>query len=280
MELEQIRTVIKCACAAASLLVFFLIITISLRFHPGQAAVKIYDRINSRLKERKKSRLFNYEKIQKFLLANGAEQHYGRRMEPIKFIAVKSIAAAGVFCVLLRLHWIMAAAGILIGYQIPDMLLAYLNKQDNFKMLPQIQTMYSTLTVQIKAGVYVTDALSECYRGLPKGRIRKALEELSGELYMKSTFDEAVNHFNGKFSNAFIDSLCIILLQAQESGQAVQLLSDITEQVKDMQSALLIRKKEQLDRRSTFCILGIVAAALAVIMYACIMSVLSAAGGL
>ena len=49
------------------------------------------------------------------------------------------------------------------------------------------------------------------------------------------------------FDNRYIDSLCIILLQALESGQVVELLGDIGEQIKDMEQSVLEKKKNALD---------------------------------
>jgi hypothetical protein len=67
------------------------------------------------------------------------------------------------------------------------------------------------------------------------------------------------------------------VLQALESGQAVELLADISEQIKDMEASLLEKRKGRLDRSVTFYQLGILGAILAVILYACVKYMLSAA---
>lgn len=276
MDVEQIGYVTNLMPYVITALFFILIIAVSVSYHPGKNIVKVYSRVNNRLRENKTG-LFNYEKTSKFLRANGAIQHFGTWMEPIKFMVMKFAAALVLFVLTLSIGWPAAAAAAILGFQMPNLLLIYMNRQDNYNMMPQIQTLYSTLTVQIKAGVYVTDAIAESYRGMEKGRIRTALEEFSVELYMKNSFDDCVQNFNSKFSNNFIDSLCIILLQAQESGKAVELLHDMTEQLKDMKEASLLRKKEQLERTSTFGVLGELAVALAIIIYACFISMMDTA---
>lgn len=277
--MEQIQAVTKVMPYIATALFFIFIVVVSISYHPGRNIVKAYHRVNNRLREHSTG-LFQYEKILKFLQANGAAHHFGTWIEPIKFIIMRSAVSIIFFILALRLGWFMAFAAAALGFQAPVILLIYLNKQDNYNMLPQIQTLYSTLTVQIKAGVYVTDAMAECYRGMEKGRIRTALEEFSGELYMKNSFDDCVQNFNSKFSNGFIDSLCIILLQAQESGKAVELLHDMTEQLKDMKEIALLRKKEKLERTSTFCVLGEIAVAMVIIIYACLISMMNTASRL
>lgn len=82
-------------------------------------------------------------------------------------------------------------------------------------MTPQIQTLYSLLQVQIHAGVPMIDALSESYQSFPAGRLRNALSEFSTTIYFNGSFDKSLEELNKKFDNGFIDSLCIILLQAQ-----------------------------------------------------------------
>ena len=74
-----------------------------------------------------------------------------------------------------------------------------------------------------------------------------------------------------------MDSLCITILQALESGQAVELLGDIGEQIKDMEETVLARKKAALERSITFYQLGILIAVLGIALYACVTYMFGAA---
>ncbi len=155
----------------------------------------------------------------------------------------------------------------------------YLNGRDNEKLLPELKLVYHALEIQIRAGVYVTDALAECYGSVQQERLRSALLELAGDIVMKADIYEALDRFQGKFDNRYIDSLCITILQALESGQALELLGDIGEQIKDMEETVLERKKAALDRSITFYQLGVLAVVLGIALYACVTYMFGAAAG-
>lgn len=72
--------------------------------------------------------------------------------------------------------------------------------------------------------------------------------------------------------------MCVILLQARESGQAMDLLRDISKQITDMQAALQLKKKEKLNQLTTFCLLGIMAAMIGLALYAFAGQMYSAVG--
>lgn len=259
-------------------LIFYLVFFVAMNFHPGQYVIKTYERVNNRLKEQNAG-FFDYYKIKHFLDANGAVFHYGKWITPISYTIMKLFCATLAFSVGIRWTWGIAIGLTILAYMSPEWYLIWANKSDNVKMISQLQTIYVALMVQIRAGVYVTDALSECYRKFKKGRLREAFEEMTVELYINKSFEDVIKHFNEKFSNKYIDSLCMILIQAQETGQAVELLGDMSEQLKDMKTAQLLHKKEALDRTITFCLLVMAAVVMAVIMYAFVTEMYTAVNG-
>ena len=109
--------------------------------------------------------------------------------------------------------------------------------------------------------------------------LKQALLELAGDLVMRAELEEQLVKFQGKFDNRYIDSLCMILLQAMESGQSVDLLGDLSEQIKDMEAAVLGQKKEALDRSVTFYQLGILVAVMGLVLYACVTQMFTAVTG-
>ena len=50
--------------------------------------------------------------------------------------------------------------GAVYCFCLPKLLLIYLNKADNERMLPEMKLVYHGLEIQIRAGVYITDALA------------------------------------------------------------------------------------------------------------------------
>ena len=267
MSIEQ--TIFKALPILISTLLFSLIVFVMVTYNPKRTIVRAYERINFQLKE-KKNIFFNYEYMNAFLMANGGVYHYGKWVNPIRFWIVSLVLAVVVAIVVAPYHWLLAVISMLIGYKLPKWLLSYLNKADNDKMLLQLQTLYNALSLQVQAGVYVSDALTECHRRLPKGRLKDALITVSGELIVKKSFDTVIAGFNKKFNNRFIDSLCMILSQGQESGKAVEMLGNMSKQLTNMNVQLLKRKKASLDRTATICILGVVCVLVAVVAYALI----------
>jgi hypothetical protein len=214
--------------------------------------------------------ILDLSKTERYLEQVGAKYHLGVKIDSLRYM-VLCIALFGAGMLVgssLGLLYILPA-GIIFGV-LPRIYLLYANRIDNEKLLPELKLVYHALAMEIKAGVYVTDALTECYGSVREVRLRDALLALSGDLVMKGDFGEALERFQRKFSNRYIDSLCITLLQAQESGQAVELLTDIAEQIKDMEGSLMARKKGGLDRSVTFYQLGIFAVVLGIVLYGCV----------
>ncbi len=217
-----------------------------------------------------------HQRTEEWLCRKGAAFHFGGRLQPLSWLALRLLLAFLGFAVGLQYAlWtgILASVGF---YILPLLLVQYLNSRDNERMLPELKFIYHGLEIQIRAGVYMTDALTECYAGVQDVRLRQALLDLAGAVTVKADVHDALDHFQRCFDNRYIDALCITLLQAMESGQAVELLSDIAEQVKDMEMAVLGRRKGALDRSVTFYQLGILAAMLGMILYACITQMFAA----
>lgn len=218
-----------------------------------------------------------YRRLEGWLLRNGATFHYGNRMTAARFIALRFVLAGIGAVVLLKISLPVAAFCGAVLYCLPGRMLVYLNKIDNERLLPEIKLVYNALELQIRAGVYVTDALAECYGSVHERRLRMALLDLAGDIVMRGDVYDALEKFQCKFDNAYIDTLCITILQALESGQAVELLSDIGEQIRDMEQSVLERRRAALDRSLTFYQLGILTVVLGIALYACLNHMMGAA---
>lgn len=207
---------------------------------------------------------------EKRLRKNGAEFHFGRKITPVKYLCGRLLLAMAGALAVGRIGWEYGILSAAVLYFVPELLLLYLNRADNRKMLPEIKLIYQALEVQILAGVYVTDALTECCQSVRTQRLQQALMELSGDIVMQADLVTALSDFQQKFDNRQMDALCITLIQAGESGQAVDLLKDMGEQLKDMETAVLQQQKSALDRSITFYQLGMLGTVLGIILYACV----------
>lgn len=275
MTEQEILLWIKGLAVVMAVLIFVLLLLLSVQHPPGMI-LHACEEFRGLLREKNRESSW-YRRTEEWLHKNGGPFHYGRWLNPTGYLTLR---------IVLALLGLLAISGISVGYGIltslflfflPGWMLTYLNRKDNLRLLPEIKLVYHALEIQIRAGVYVTDALAECYGSVQDKRLRQALLDLAGDIVMKSDIYAALERFQGKFDNNYIDALCITILQALESGQAVELLGDISEQIKDMESTVMERKKGALDRSITFYQLGVLAAVMGVVLYACITHMYSAA---
>lgn len=273
-ELSRIQLFLSISKAVISLFVFGLLLRIYKGKKPGEVVLRAYENICMQAKKSSYS-FFDYERWEEYLRVHGAGYFYGRWINPVSYLAL-CITTGGIGLLLGYSFGLLGAMVCgLTGCLLPGILLQYLDKRDNEKMLVELDMLYSALSIQIRAGVYITDALAECYGSVTHERLRDALQSLSVDIVMKGDLDLALEKLQGQFQNRYIDSLCITILQAMESGQAVELLGDISEQIKDMEITLQHKKKEQLNRSVTFYQLGIFALILVLVLYACVVHMFS-----
>lgn len=268
MEERQILWILKLLPVVSALLTGLLFHVLRTAYHPERLILKAYRELSGLLEEKGKRSAW-YQRTEKWLRRNGAAFHYGRRIDPARFLAVRIVLALLGLLALSRVSVWAGIGGLVCLFFLPVLLLDYLNRRDNEKLLPELKLVYHALEIQIQAGVYVTDALSECYGSVQEKRLRAALLDLAGDIVMKADIYEALDRFQNRFDNRYIDSLCITILQALESGQALALLGDISEQIKDMEETVLERKKGALDRSITFYQLGVLTIVLGIALYAC-----------
>lgn len=276
MEERQILWMLKLLPIVSALLTVLFFYVLRTAYHPERLILKAYRELSGFLEERGKKSVW-YQRTEKWLRRNGAAFHYGRRIDPARFLAVRIVLALLGLLVLSRVSIWAGMGGLVCLFFLPVLLLDYLNRRDNESMLPELKLVYHALEIQIQAGVYVTDALSECYGSVQEQRLRMALLDLAGDIVMKADIYEALDRFQNRFDNRYIDSLCITILQALESGQALALLGDISEQIKDMEETVLERKKGALDRSITFYQLGVLTVVLGIALYACVTYLFGAA---
>lgn len=279
MEEKQILLFLQVTPIIAAGLMFILFQVLRHDYHPGRLVMKTWREISGFVKIRQKDTGW-YMRTKLWLDKNGSAFHYGSWLDPGRYLALRiAISLLGLLFISTISREVGVIAAVLLFF-LPGMLLVYLNGRDNERLLPELKLVYHALEIQIRAGVYVTDALAECYGSVREPRLREALLALAGDIVMKADVYDALERFQGKFDNGYVDTLCITLLQALESGQALELLGDIGEQIKDMEHTVLERKKAALDRSITFYQLGVLAVVLGIALYACVTYMFGAASGL
>ena len=259
MEERQILWIIKLLPAVSAILVMLLFFALRAAYHPQQLILKTDKELTGLLRERKKKRVW-YQRTEKWLLKKGAPFHCDKSIDPIRFLAMRLIVSGLGLIALSKINIWCGLVVMTVLFYMPVILLEFLNWRDNRRMLPELKIVCHTLAIQIQSGVYVTDALSECYGGVQERRLRKALLGLAADIVMKADIHEVLSRFQRSFDNRYIDSLCAAVLQALESGQTLALLDDISEQIKDMEEAVIARS-------IIFYRLGIVTAVMGITLY-------------
>lgn len=191
----------------------------------------------------------SYERMERFLLSHGAGYLFQGRLTPEVFLGWKLGAGMLLGLALGSVLPGLAAAGLFVGFFLPDWMLRLSNEADNEKILPDMKNVYDTLRIQTKAGVFLTYSLSECYLAAATPRLKAALLELNNKIIAKSDLDSAMDEFQMQFDNEFINTFCMIIKQSMESGRSVQILTDLSSQMEEVERALSIKRKEALDRR-------------------------------
>lgn len=275
MRVEVVVWLVRGLPIATALIAFVFVWQLS-RAQPSKRLLRAYEEFQGYLAAKSRDSTW-YQQTEEWLLKKGASFHFGDWLQPTAWLTL-NLAMSLVGFIIGREFMPGGALLLATGfYFLPRLLVQYLDYRDNESMLSELKLIYHGLEIQIRAGVYVTDALTECYAGVRDERLRQALLDLAGAVTIKADVYDALNHFQCCFDNRYIDALCITLLQALESGQAVELLSDIAEQVKDMEVSIMGRRKGALDRNLTFYQLGILAAVLGIVLYACITQMFSVA---
>lgn len=206
------------------------------------------------------------EKLDKYLRGHGVYFMF-QGISPEKFIAAMAVSAL-IFAVIgMKINVFMAPVMLAAGFFVPVVLVNISNRADNDAMMSDIESMYDIIRIQARAGVFIQDSLMDCYMLCSNRRLKSALIELCNKTSTQCTVKEAVDEFNSKFTNMHIDILCIILNQAQTSGKTVQILSDMSEQIRQVRHTHSMKEKGKLERKIEVLELMIFIGVLAVGIY-------------
>lgn len=223
----------------------------------------------------KKSRLFKYDGKEEYLRQLGANYMFGRDFTVNQYFLVKFMAAAlgGVFA--LSFNILAAPIGVALGYFLLDFLLKQSNKSDNDAMMDDIKKIYDTLRIQTKAGVFLTAALGECYLVVKEQRLKDGLQELTGYINVKGDIDEGLDAFRSRFKSSTIDNFCVVIKQSTQSGKTVEVLSDLADQISDLDEAINIRLESKVQLKQNMIQFGVFGTAVAIIAYGLVVNMMS-----
>lgn len=196
---------------------------------------------------------FTPESIEKRITALGAPYIFKNKLTTLSYIMIKFVFAfLGLILGTILGNLLI---GILTGglfFFALDFVLKLNNDDDNKRMMEDIQVFFSVIRTQTLAGISITTSLSESYNIVKNKRLKAELIELSSKILAHKPLDEAMDEFNSKFKNPYIESFCIVVKQAQDNGQASKLLGDLSNQITNIQNSLQIKKQNREENINTF----------------------------
>lgn len=219
-----------------------------------------------------KIKKLNYNYIETLLIRNGIKYKF-KSIDPVKYILINVLLSFLVGWFMSLISMTLAIPGVILGYFAFDFYIRYSNSSDNSEMMDDIKTVFTTLKLQTKAGVYITSALTEAFAVVKNKRLKDAILELNGDIINDRSISNAVDKFNAKFNNQYIDSLSVIIKQSNESGQAAESFKDIEIQLDEIQSAMVIEEKKKISNQVLVVQLMIYGAIIGTILYGTVLSI-------
>ncbi len=164
----------------------------------------------------------------------------------------------------------------ILGAFLPDWYFGKTDKSDNNKMIQDVMTISSALSIQVTGGEYVGIALAECRDIVYTPRLKKALEEFDIHLKCNDlTITENIDDFSEKFTSEEILALCTVLKQGLETGRMIECSRDLSKQCLTNRDSAFSAKKGHLDRTSTIAMLILFADGIGFVFWRFIVSLTS-----
>lgn len=196
--------------------------------------------------KRAKGKSFNYDYMDAFINKYGVNFMI-KGITPVGYVALKLVASLFVMVVTMHENVVLGLAFGPACYYILDFIFIESNKSDNKLMLDDIKNVYDTLRIQIKAGVYITSVLTDCYLVVKNKRLKKAFLELTSDIAAKNDLEESLDRFTYKFDNQYIDNLATVIKQSMTTGQAGKMFDDIKGQINDIENAMVEAEKQRIN---------------------------------
>lgn len=223
-------------------------------------------------------RAFNYDAVEQYINESGLAFMTDYKMTPLMYILLRVGLALFLMIIGIQINVLYGLALLPIGYFGLDFIINMSDKDDNNKMLADIEDVYDTLRIQTKAGVYITSVLTDCYLVVRNKRLKSAFLKLTSDIAAKNDIDAALDDFRGKFRNEYIDTLVIIIKQSMQTGQAAKMFDDIREQIADIDAAMIINEKNNINNKIIFVQMIVYVAIIVVAVYITFISITSGLG--
>ena len=193
-----------------------------------------------------------YDMIDEKLQSNGAKFRMGDNFSPFDYLMLRLLIGLLLAFIGLVLHPLLVVVGFFLGYYMVPFYFDYENKNDGKDMMDDVAAMFGIVSLQLRNGVYLSQVIYECYLSTTHPRLKKALLELSLEMEKFGNVKEAATSFRSKFEDKYLDSFSKTLEQAEETGNAADLLKDLENQIEGINEAIAIREEQKVNSTAFF----------------------------
>lgn len=221
---------------------------------------------------RSKIKTFNYDEVEQYINRTGLKYMTNDKMTPLMYASLKVFFAVFFMIVGLQDSLGLGILLLVLGYSLLDIVANISNKSDNDNMLDDIKNVYDTLRIQTKAGVYITQVITDCYLVVQNKRLKIAFLRLTSDIAAKNDLEEALDTFRSKFDNEYINTLVVVIKQSMKTGQASKMFEDIRAQITDIESAMMEAEKKRIQTMITVCQVLLYVAIISVSLYVAVQS--------
>lgn len=193
-----------------------------------------------------------YDMIDEKLLRTGAKFRMGDNFSPFDYLMLRLLVGLLLGFLGLMIHPMLVVVGVFLGYYIVPFYFDYENRNDGKQMMDDVAAMFGIVSLQLRNGVFLSQVIYECYLSTNHPRLKKALLELSLEMEKFGNVKEAAISFRAKFEDKYLDSFSKTLEQAEETGNAADLLKDLENQIEGINDAIAIREEQKVNSTAFF----------------------------
>ena len=193
-----------------------------------------------------------YDMIDEMLLRKGAKFRMGDNFSPFDYLMLRLVVGLLLALVGLIFNPLFVIVGFIGGYYLVPYYFDFENKNDSQVMMDDVAAMFGIVSLQLRNGVYLTQVIYECYLNTTNPRLKKALLELSLEMEKFGNVKEAAMSFRAKFEDKYLDSFSKTSEQAEETGNAADLLKDLENQIEGINEAIAIREEQKVNSTAFF----------------------------
>ena len=257
-------------------LIFLLIYTLYRAMIKAQMSEKVLHWIDGTIQKSSGKLFLDWTEMREKMIRQGLEFYNPKFLEPHYFILIHFVV------IVIGVGMVYAFAGLapaILGVGavfLPTWYFGHRDKKDNEKMIQDVMTISSALSIQVVGGEYLGIALAECKDMVQHKRLINALVEFDSHMTMGDlTLVENIDEFGSKFNSDEIIALCTILKQGIETGKMVECAADLNKQCMTVRETGFDAKKGHLDRLITIGMLMIFADGLGFILWRFLASIMN-----